>query len=114
MADLDWLIARPLAHRGLHDEQNGIIENTLSAFAAAITARYGIECDLQISGDGEAMVYHDDVLGRLSDGKGRLDGMTAAEIKRVAFRAPADRRMKIGDLGHCVAGRGTWRLECRL
>ena len=36
MADLDWLIARPVAHRGLHDAAAGIIENTPSAFAAAI------------------------------------------------------------------------------
>ena len=113
MADLDWLSARPLAHRGLHDEQNGIIENTQSAFAAAVAARYGIECDLQISGDGEAMVYHDDVLGRLSDGKGRLDAMTAAELKRVAFKATADCMMTLGDLCDFVAGRATLLLELK-
>jgi glycerophosphoryl diester phosphodiesterase len=113
MAELDWLIARPLAHRGLHDEQNGIIENTVSAFAAAITGRYGIECDLQISGDGEAMVYHDDALGRLSDGKGRLDAMTAAELKRVPFRATADRMMTLGELCDFVAGRATLLLELK-
>jgi len=113
MAELDWLIARPLAHRGLHDEQNGIIENTVSAFAAAITGRYGIECDLQISADGEAMVYHDDALGRLSDGKGRLDAMTAAELKRVPFRATADRMMTLGDLLDLVAGRVTLLIEIK-
>jgi glycerophosphoryl diester phosphodiesterase len=113
MAELDWLIARPLAHRGLHDEQNGIIENTVSAFAAAITGRYGIECDLQISGDGEAMVYHDDALGRLSDGKGRLDAMTAAELKRVPFRATADRMMTLGELCDFVAGWATLLLELK-
>jgi glycerophosphoryl diester phosphodiesterase len=113
MADLDWLIARPLAHRGLHDEQNGIIENTASAFAAAIAARYGIECDLQISGDGEAMVYHDDVLGRLSDSKGRLDAMTTAELKHVAFKATADRMMTLGELCDFVAGRATLLLELK-
>jgi glycerophosphoryl diester phosphodiesterase len=104
MADLDWLIARPLAHRGLHDDQNGIIENTPSAFAAAIAARYGIECDLQISGDGEAMVYHDDTLGRLTETSGRLDAMTAAELKRVTFRATRDRMMTLGELCDFVAG----------
>src|SRR6516164_8305516 len=90
MADLDWLIARPVAHRGLHD-QKSVIENTPAAFAAAIAGRYGIECDLQVSADGEAMVYHDDALGRLAEGSGRLDATTAAELKRVAFKATADR-----------------------
>ena len=113
MADLDWLITRPLAHRGLHDEQNGIMENMLSAFAAAVAASYGIECDLQISSDGEAMVYHDDVLGRLSDGKGRLDALTAAELKRVAFKGTADRMMTLGELCDFVAGRVTLLLELK-
>ena len=68
MPGLDWLTARPIAHRGLHDAAAGVIENTPSAFAAAIAGDYGIECDLQISADGEAMVHHDDALGRLTEG----------------------------------------------
>src|SRR6267154_3596852 len=85
MSGLDWLMARPVAHRGLHDAGAGVIENTPSAFAAAVAANYAIECDLQISADGEAMVHHDDALGRLTDGSGRLDEMTSAELRRVAF-----------------------------
>jgi glycerophosphoryl diester phosphodiesterase len=87
MPDLDWLIARPVAHRGLHDAQKNIIENTPSAFAAAIAGRYGIECDLQITADGEAMVHHDEALGRLTEGDVRLDTMTAADLKRIAYKA---------------------------
>src|SRR5260370_824103 len=87
MADLDWLIARPVAHRGLHD-QKSVIENTPSAFAAAIAARYGIECDLQISADGEAMVHHDDALGRLTEGSRRLDATPAAAPKRAIMFFP--------------------------
>ena len=113
MADLDWLIARPLAHRGLHDDQNGIIENTPSAFAAAIAARYGIECDLQISSDGEAMVYHDDALGRLTEASGRLDAMTAAELKRVTFKATQDRMMTLGELCDFVAGGAALLIELK-
>jgi glycerophosphoryl diester phosphodiesterase len=113
MADLDWLIARPLAHRGLHDDGKSIIENTMSAFAAAIAGRYGIECDLQISGDGEAMVYHDDVLGRLTEGAGRLDAMTAAELKRVEFKGTADRMITLGELCDFVAGRAALLIELK-
>ncbi len=51
MARLDWLTARPIAHRGLHDA-SGPVENTPGAFSAAIAGNYGIECDLQISADG--------------------------------------------------------------
>ena len=113
MADLDWLIARPLAHRGLHDDGKGIIENTISAFAAAIAGRYGIECDLQISGDGEAMVYHDDALGRLTERSGSLDAMTAAELKRVEFKGTADRMITLGELCDFVAGRAALLIELK-
>ena len=89
MPGLDWLTARPIAHRGLHDAAAGVIENTASAFAAAIAGGYGIECDLQISADGEAMVHHDDALGRLTEGSGRLADMTAAELKAVALQGNA-------------------------
>ena len=112
MADLDWLIARPVAHRGLHD-QKSVIENTPSAFAAAIAARYGIECDLQISADGEAMVYHDDALGRLTEGCSRLDATTAAELKRAAFKATGDSMITLGELCDLVAGRTTLLIEMK-
>jgi glycerophosphoryl diester phosphodiesterase len=113
MSAPDWLIARPVAHRGLHDESSGVIENTPSAVRAAIAANYGIEVDLQITADGEAMVHHDDVLGRLTDGEGRLDAMTAAELKRVVFRATSDRMMTLGELCDLVAGRITMLLELK-
>ena len=113
MTDLSWLTARPLAHRGLHDEPPGIIENTPTAFAAAIASNYGIETDLQVSADGEAMVHHDDVLGRLTEGTGALAEMTAAQLKAVPFRSTADRMITLGELCDLVAGRVTLLLELK-
>jgi glycerophosphoryl diester phosphodiesterase len=102
---LDWLTARPIAHRGLHDAAAGVIENTAGAARAAIAGGYGIEIDLQISADGEAMVHHDDVLGRLTEGDGRLDRMSAAELKRVAFHGGDERMLTLGELCDLVGGR---------
>src|SRR5262245_9229114 len=113
MASLDWLIARPVAHRGLHDAAAGVIENTPSAFAAAVAGNYAIECDLQLAADGEAMVFHDDTLERLTEGSGRVDAMTAAELKRVAFRATADRMITLGELCDLVAARVTLVIEIK-
>ena len=109
----DWLTARPIAHRGLHDARAGVIENTTSAFHAAVSGGYGIECDLQISADGEAMVHHDDALGRLTDGQGRLDAMPAAALKRVAFKTGADRMLTLGELCDLDAGRATLVIELK-
>jgi glycerophosphoryl diester phosphodiesterase len=113
MPGLDWLTARPVAHRGLHDSGSGVIENTASAFAAAIAAGYGIETDVQVSADGEAMVHHDEALGRLTAGDGRLDAMTAAELGSVRFRASADRMQTLGELCALIGGRVTLLIELK-
>ena len=113
MSGLDWLTARPIANRGLHDASAGVIENTASAFNAAIAGRYGIETDLQLSADGEVMVHHDDALGRLTEGSARLADMTAAEIKTVRFKASTDRILTLGELCDLVGGRATLVLELK-
>jgi glycerophosphoryl diester phosphodiesterase len=110
---LDWLTARPIAHRGLHDAAEGIIENTAGAMRAAVAAGYGIETDVQLSADGEAMVNHDEVLGRLADGDGRLDSLTVAALKRVPFRGSDERMMTLGELCDLVAGRVTILVELK-
>jgi glycerophosphoryl diester phosphodiesterase len=101
----DWLTARPVAHRGLHDRARGIIENMPGAAQAAVERNFAIECDIQLTSDGEAMVHHDDVLGRLTEGSGALLGMTAAELKAVKFKDTAERMMSLSDLCALVKGR---------
>jgi glycerophosphoryl diester phosphodiesterase len=113
MSGLAWLTARPIAHRGLHDAATGVIENTASAFNAAIAGGYGIETDLQISADGEAMVHHDDALGRLTEGSARLADMTAAAIKAVRFQRSADRILTLSELCELVGGRVPLVLELK-
>ncbi len=52
MADLDWLTARPIAHRGYHDAAAGRVENTLSAIMAAAERNFAVEIDVHLSADG--------------------------------------------------------------
>jgi glycerophosphoryl diester phosphodiesterase len=113
MSNLQWLIARPIAHRGLHNTDRGMIENTASAVRAAVEGRYGIEVDLQITSDGEAMVYHDDRLGRLTEGDEPLAAMTAADLKRVRFKATSDRMLTLGELCDLVREQATLLLELK-
>ena len=105
MSAPDWLTARPVAHRGLHDAARGIIENMPAAAQAAIDGNFAIECDIQLTADGEAMVPHDGELGRLTEGNGRLREKTAAELKSVPFKATAERMMTLTELCELVAGR---------
>jgi len=71
------------AHRGLHGE--GIAENSMSAFAAAVKEGYGIELDVRLSADGELMVFHDDTLDRMTEESGRVDARTADELKNITL-----------------------------
>ena len=100
-----WLTARPVAHRGLHDISRGIVENMPGAIDAAISGNFAIEVDIQLTADGEAMVHHDDTLGRLNEGSGALLTKTAAELKAVKFKATSEHMMSLADLCTRVAGR---------
>lgn len=104
MKDLSWLTKRPVAHRGLHDAGGGIIENTPSAIKAAIEGGYAIEVDLQLAGDGEAMVFHDSTLDRLTTESGPLVGRSAAALREIAFKATKDRMMTLPELLDMVSG----------
>ncbi|HSI42595.1 MAG TPA: glycerophosphodiester phosphodiesterase family protein [Xanthobacteraceae bacterium] len=113
MAAPDWLTARPIAHRGLHDAAAGIIENMPAAAEAAMAGRYAIECDVQLSADGQAMVFHDDALDRLTLAQGPLSARTAQALQGLAFRGTAERMMSLPDLLARVAGRVPLLIELK-
>ena len=58
-------------------------------------------------------MHHDDVLGRLTEGDGRLDSLTAAELKRVPFRGSDERMMTLGELCDLVGGKITMLVELK-
>ena len=72
-------IDRPIAHRGLW-RTGGPPENTLTAFAAAARKGYAIELDVRLSADGEAMVFHDDILDRLTASAGLVEETPADDL----------------------------------
>ncbi|MCZ6524841.1 MAG: glycerophosphodiester phosphodiesterase family protein [Alphaproteobacteria bacterium] len=80
MAALEWLCAMPFAHRGLHEE--GVPENSLAAFEAALRAGYGIELDVRLAADGVPVVFHDASLERLTGRAGPVSAFTSAELAR--------------------------------
>lgn len=101
---LQWLIARPIAHRGLHDKSLGIVENTASAFAAAIDGGYSIECDLQLTADGKAVAFHDETLERLTLGSGSVRDHTLTQLQSFAIRNSTDRIQSLPELLEQVSG----------
>jgi glycerophosphoryl diester phosphodiesterase len=69
------------AHRGLHDSATP--ENSLAAFKKAVDNGFGIELDVQLSADGQVMVFHDYTLVRMTGADGKLSEKTAEELKEL-------------------------------
>jgi len=86
-----WVTATPIAHRGLHDPDKGIIENTLTAASAAVAAGFAIECDVQDTADGDAVVFHDHDLDRLTAERGLVRERRIAELTSITIGSTADR-----------------------
>ncbi|KQT60306.1 MULTISPECIES: glycerophosphodiester phosphodiesterase family protein [unclassified Aureimonas] len=102
---LAWLTARPIAHRGLHDGNVAVMENSLSAFSAAVEAGYAIECDVMLSKDRVPVVFHDTSLQRVAGIAGRLADKTAADLGRLRLGATQDTIPTVRQLFDLVAGR---------
>lgn len=96
----------PIAHRGLHDAARGRIENTRTAFQAAIDADLGIECDVRPAAGGLPVVFHDDTIDRLIDGTERVVDLTAGDLDRLTYRDRDDERIQtFAELLEQVGGR---------
>ena len=103
-----------IAHRGLHDRAAGRIENSRAAVAAAVAAGYGIEIDVQRSADGEAMVFHDDALDRLTAATGPLRARSAADLGRIVLTGGGGETIPtLGEILSLVAGRAALLVEVK-
>lgn len=108
---LGELFAKPFAHRGLHGR--GIAENSRAAFQAAIQAGHGIELDVQASGDGEAIVFHDYELGRLTGAQGRLAEMSAAALAAIPLKGESKGLPTLAETLALIDGRAPLLIEVK-
>lgn len=74
----------PIAHRGLHGPE--CPENSLEAFEAAAAAGYGIELDVQLTADGEAAVFHDATLDRMTATAGPVRARSLDDLRALPLR----------------------------
>ena len=82
-AVIDAIGRQDLAHRGLYDNEAGIPENSLAAFQRAIDHGFGMEMDVQLTADGQLVVFHDAPTLRMTGVEGRIRDLTLAEIREL-------------------------------
>jgi len=108
----DLLFAPAIAHRGLWSP-DGPPENSLGAFQAACAAGYGIELDVRLSADGEAMVFHDDDLKRMTGVEGRLGERTAADLAELRLKGTDERIPTLAEALAVIGRRALTHVELK-
>jgi len=106
-------LTAPFAHRGLHNVEQGCIENSRAAFRAAIDAGYGIELDLQLSSDGHAMVFHDYEMSRLTNMRGAIRTMSCEALKKTALSGSDETIPTLPEILQLVGGRVPLLIELK-
>ncbi len=105
--------ARPITHRALHDRKAGRVENSLKSIQAALDAGYGIEIDLQMSQDGHPMVFHDDLLDRLTAESGPVRARTRAALEQIPLKDDGSTIPALDTVLALVAGRVPLLIEIK-
>jgi glycerophosphoryl diester phosphodiesterase len=112
MAELYWL-QRPIAHRGLHDEAKGIVENSASSVRAAMGAGFAVEVDLQCAAGHMPVVFHDATLDRLTSETGPVAARDADALTGIPLRSSPDRILSLPALLALVNGHVPLVLEVK-
>ncbi len=100
----DWLFGAPFAHRGLHQE-NGVPENSMAAFELALDKGYGIELDVQLSNDGQVVVFHDYTLERLSNGAGKVKETSLQALQQLRLLGTEETIPSLAQVLEQIAGK---------
>lgn len=104
---------RNFAHRGLHKRDKSVPENSLAAFEAAASYGYGIELDVQLSKDGEVVVFHDDTLNRVCGVDARVDEKTWDELRQMCLCGTNQRIPLFSEVLKCVRSRSVLIVELK-
>ena len=101
------------AHRGLHDKQDTLPENSLAAFAAAVEAGYGIELDLRLTADDQVVVFHDHNLKRVCGVDRDVADCTYEELQGYRLSGTEERIPLFTEVLALVDGRAPFIIEMK-
>ncbi len=101
------------AHRGLHSRDKSVPENSVEAFRLAARAGYGIELDVQLSRDGQVVVFHDDTLTRVCGVDKRVDELDYSELRQLKLCGQDTGIPLLSEVLAVIRGRGPLIVELK-
>lgn len=112
-ADFSAFAAYDYAHRGLHDKDKGVPENSLMAFDLAVRGGFGMEFDLQLTRDGQVVVHHDRSIARTCGVDKNIDEMTYEELSGYRLLGTEERVPRFTEVLELVGGRTPLIIELK-
>ena len=101
------------AHRGLHEKDLSVPENSMAGFKAAVEAGYGIEFDLQLTKDKKVVVHHDRSLKRVCGADVSIGDLTYKELQQYRLQNTEERVPLFSDVLALVDGRTPLIIELK-
>jgi glycerophosphoryl diester phosphodiesterase len=99
-----------IGHRGAAAEEP---ENTLRGFRRALDAgAAGVELDVHLTKDGRLAVIHDETLDRTTNGRGRVQDFTLAELQKLDA-GHGERIPSLEEVAALLRGRGQLLVELK-
>ena len=106
-----WMYGNKIAHRGLFNNEKGIVENTKTAFLLAIENNYNIETDISLTKDEKIIVYHDNDFKRLFNVDKKICELTLKEIQELRYENSQDIVMEFSEFLKLINGKTGLILE---
>ena len=101
------------AHRGLWSQEDGVPENSMTAFSGAVKAGFAIELDVQLTKDHKAVIFHDSSLKRMCSTDGKLRDYTLAQLKSMRLADSNETIPEFAEVLKLVAGQVPLLIELK-
>ncbi|WP_242945339.1 glycerophosphodiester phosphodiesterase family protein [Hespellia stercorisuis] len=102
------------AHRGLHNKEQMIPENSMAAFRNAVDHNYGIELDVHLTKDTKIVVFHDDDLKRVCGVDGTIEKLTYEELRKYSLQGTYEKIPLLSEVLDYVDGRVPLLIEIKM
>lgn len=104
---------RLVAHRGLHNSEQGVPENSLAAFQRAVDRGHAIELDVRITADNQIVVFHDGTLERMTGVPGVVDQWVLQDLKKLRLLGTEERIPTMDEMLELVDGKVPLLIEIK-